>query len=493
MTNLSQTVTSSITSSTARSKVRSRASDSSKIYVRWITAGRALEHRSLKSLPAERISVPTSTTVAELKKIANERLYTENTPAEDRPPSNTTAELFLLNCYLSSLGPGSIKLGDLDLTGSKDNPLDIFVVPVQADNTGVGAARPDRSWGFTSTDRGKATFYTSLTMFLEEIRDGKVKLNKALSVIWEITHFPPASLALQQLFEDGLKVKPFPCAVFASSFREIALRIVPPWVSPSSESVLEASRQVFAWLHFLSSESAGSSGEVNEVLVHKVELRTIEGSPNGADQPGRFDHDIRTEIRISDLSVDGLSSADLSCKQVLVSKERLDDVKPETLAAAFWGSYQSPYNFYFGFPPNAHRFHEHARLDLLHPQDFDNLLQTTNEVDVFKMIGPLQLGACTSSTLPIITLDSEGWVSKYDQQDAECSQREFYTENIFRKEVLTGSDPGQHLLQKLSPLIEKRKKEGNWELDSWDEASKAIDVRTPEEGEFCLIVCLKTI
>ncbi|MCJ1252192.1 hypothetical protein MMC30_009432 [Trapelia coarctata] len=308
-------------------------------------------------------------------------------------------------------------------------------------------------------------------MFLEEIRDGKVKLNKALS----------------QLYENGPKVKPFPCAVFASSFREIALRIVPPWVSPSSESVLEASRQVFAWLHFLSSESAGSSGEVNEVLVHKVELRTIEGSRNGADQLGRFDHDIRTEIRISDLIVDGLSSADPSCKQVLVSKERLDDVKPETLAAAFWGSYQSPYNFYFGFPPNGQRFHKHARLDLLHPQDFDNLLQTTNEVDAFKMIGPLQLGACTSSTLPIITLDSEGWVSKYDQQDAECSQREFYTENIFRKEVLAGSDPGQHLLQKLSPLTEKRKKEGNWELDSWDEASKAIDVRTLEEA---IVICV---
>jgi len=481
--NLSQIIVPSMNSSATRSNGRSRSSESSKIYVRWITAGRALEHRSIKSLPTERTAVPMSTTVAELKELAFKKLYTGNMPAEDRPLSNTIGELFLVNCHLSSLGPGSIKLADLDLTGSKESPLDIFVVLVQKDANEVGAVRPDRSWGFTSTDRGRATFHTCLTIFLKEILNGKVKLDKALAVIWEITHFPPALLALRQLYEDGpRKVKPFPCAVFASSFREVALRIVPPWVSPSSESILESSRQVFAWLHSLSSQPAGPSDAAHEVLVHKVELRTMEDYRDESNQPGRFDHDICTEIRVSNIFVDGLASADPSCRQVLVSKERLDNVKPETLAAAFWGSYQSPYNFYFDFPPNGPQLHEHARIDLLHPQDFDNLLQTTDQVEGFKMIGPLQLGACTSSTLPIITVDSEGWVSKYDQQDAECSQRVFYTENIFRKEVLAGSDPGQYLLQKLRAMIEKRKKEGTWELDSWDEDSKSIDVRPAEEG-----------
>jgi len=103
---LSQVVSPSVISSIALFKRRSGASESSKIYVRWITAGRALEHRSLKSLPAERTAVPTSTTVAELKEITFKRLYAGNIPAEDRPPSNTTIELFLVNCHLSSLGFG---------------------------------------------------------------------------------------------------------------------------------------------------------------------------------------------------------------------------------------------------------------------------------------------------------------------------------------------------------------------------------------------------
>lgn len=321
-------------------------------------------------------------------------------------------------------------------------------------------------------------------MFLKELKDGKINLDNITAVIWEITHFPPAVIALRQLHESGsIDPKPLPFAIFVSSFREIALQMVPPNISASSESILESSRQIFAWLRSLSSEAYGALDGSYLALVHKVQLREIRSDQNSSEtnQPGRYNHNEYAEF--CTWTSEGPSSMEDSRKKVLVSKEELDTVKPDILAAALWGSYESPCNFYFHLPPTAVRIHEHRRVSVLHPQDFDNLIQTTNQVDGFKMVGPLQLGQCTSSTLPVITLDSEGYVSTYDQQDQYCGEREFYTRNTFRREVLSGSDPGQYLLQKLNSLIKERKAEMTWEVDAWDDASKRIDSRTPEEGE----------
>ena len=453
-------------------------SQSSKLYIRWITTGRALDHSYLKSLPADRIAVSSDTTVSELRALAFRRLdpYAEHTMPQDR-----SVELFLPSCHLSS-DAGSITLRNLELEGTRSHPLDIFAVLVSTRKAAAG--RPDIACGFTSTKQGIATFQTCLSIFLKELMDGKININNIMAVIWEITHFPPAVIALRQLHESrSMDPKPLPYAVFASSFREIALQMVPPNVSANSESILESSRQIFAWLRCLSTEAYRGLDGSYLALVHKVELREIRSDQNSSeiDQPGRYKHNEYAELRM--WTSEGPSSIADSRKMVLVSKEELDTVKPDILGAALWGSYGSPCNFYFNIPPSMAQIHEHRRVSVLHPQDFDNLIQTTNQVDGFKMIGPLQLGHCTSSTLPVITLDSEGYVSRYDQQDQVCGQREFYTENVFRKEVLSGSDPGQYLLQKLNPLIQKRKEETKWEVDAWDDASKTIDSRDPEEGE----------
>ena len=390
-------------------------------------------------------------------------------------------ELFLTSCHLSS-DAGSITLRKLELEGTKAHPLDIFAVLVSTAK--VVAGRPDILCGFTSTQRGIATFHTCLTIFLKELTDKKINLDNIMAVIWEITHFPPAVIALRQLHENGsIGAKPLYYAVFASSFREIALKMVSPNISANPESILESSRQIFAWLRSLSSEGYRGLDGSHLALVHKVELRQIRSDQNSREtsQPGRYNHNDYVEFRV--WTSEEPSSIEASHKMVLVSKEQLDTVKPDFIAAALWGSYGSPCNFYFNIPPSATQIHEHRRVSFLHPQDFDNLIQTTNQADGFKMIGPLQLGHCTSSTLPVITLDSEGFVSTYDQQDRACSEREFLTRNIFRNEVLSGSDPGQYLLQKLNPLIRKRKEENTWEVDAWDDASKTIDSRIPEEGE----------
>ena len=457
-------------------------SQSSNLYIRWITTGRALDQSRLKSLPAERIAVSSDITVSELRDLAFGRLSpcAEHIALCTAPP-DVSMELFLTSCHLSS-DAGSITLRNLELEGTKAHPLDIFAVPVSTTKAVVG--KPDIACGFTSTKRGIATFHTCLSIFLKELMDGKINLNNIMAVIWEITHFPPAVIALRQLHESGsIGLKPLPYAVFASSFREIALQMVPPNISASSESILESSRQIFAWLRSLPSEAYGGLDGSYLALVHRVELREVRSDNNSREtnQPGRYNHNDYAEFRM--WASEGPSSIEDSRKMVLVSKEQLDTVKPDLLAVALWGSYGSPCNFYFNIPPSATQVHEHRRVSVLHPQDFDNLIQTTNQVDGFKMIGPLQLGHCTSSTLPVITLDSEGYVSRYDQQDRACGEREFYTSNVFRKEILSGSDPGQYLLQKLNPLIQKRKEETTWEVDAWDDASKTIDSRTPEEGE----------
>ncbi|MCJ1357306.1 MAG: hypothetical protein MMC33_007302 [Icmadophila ericetorum] len=478
MTSPTHTATPSIVSY-LNSEHQSTTSRDSKIYIRWITAGRALDHTRLKSLPADRTSLQSSTTVAELKEIAFKRLYTGNIPDEDKPVPDATAELFLSNCHLSSLGRGSKTLGDLELQGSKHHPLDIFVVLIRKNY--ADATRPDHAWAFRSTERGTATFQTCCDIFRNEVTKGRIKLEKAMQVLWDTTHFPPTLLALQQLHQAGTKQLLLPNAIFASAFRELCLRVVPPWVSPGSDSVLESSRQVFAWIRNL---AAQISDDACQALVHKVELREVQSTTEGESFPGpgtlEYDECINFEVQ----GIGGLSSE--TCK-ALLSKDRLDNVRPELLAAALWGAYQSPYNFYFDLPPDAVKYLDHKRAEILDPQEFDDLVQTTNQIDGFKMIGPEKLGACTASTLPVITLDSSGYVSIYDQQDKECSEREFYTSNVFRKEVLSGSDPAQYLLQKLRPIIDKRKAARTWDVDSWHKDAKTVDSRYPEEA---VVICV---
>lgn len=474
---LLQMVPSPLSSSNKISSNRPVSIKDSVVYLRWITSSQALEHSQLNSFPSMRTPVRPQLTIAELKSLALSKLYNGRGSKGNQVPPNVAAEIFLNNCHLASPYSSSITLRDLKLEGTRDCPLDVYVVLTSTRE--VEASRPDQACGFPCTNRGIATFQTCLDVFLKEIMSGNIKLENILEVVWEITHFPPAVIALRQLHENGLgKKNPIAYAVFASSFRELALRMVPPWISQSSDMVLESSRQIFAWLQSLSSEASQTADGKHQVLVRKFELKEIKGSENSNEnnQIGQFDYDEYVEIKFGKPIGDGSSKE----KKVLVSKEGLDNAKPETLAAAFYGL-QSSCNFYFNLPADT-QINEHQRVGILHPQDFDNLLQTTNQVDAFKMIGPLQLGQCTSSTLPVITIDSHGYVSKYDQKDAACGEREFFTTNPFREEILSGSDPGQYLMQKLNPLIENRKKEATWETDAWNQDSKTIDSRTPEEG-----------
>src|SRR5437762_13942604 len=96
--------------------------------------------------------VCSSTTVSDLRHLAFDRLYSARVSAGEMPP-DTTAELFLCNYHLSPKNPTVITLAKLGLQGDQESPLDIFVTPIRA-----AGSRLHDMWGFTSSDRGVATF-----------------------------------------------------------------------------------------------------------------------------------------------------------------------------------------------------------------------------------------------------------------------------------------------------------------------------------------------
>src|SRR5213078_3951289 len=108
--------------------------------------------------------------------------------------------------------------------------------------------------------------------------------------------------------------------------------------------------------------------------------------------------------------------------------------------------------YYFNIPAHAGLLYSHRQILLADPSQFDTLLQTTNQSAIFKMVNPIQLAQCPATSLPVITLDSRGYVSLYDQKDQECSDMHFFTWNtISGEEKMQSAQTGQFLLQKLKP------------------------------------------
>src|SRR5271154_953510 len=239
---------------------------SEKVYIRWVTMKRALAHSRLKRIDADRKCVASHTTISELKLEAYERLFSaksQNETIEEPPEPNSTVELYVMG-YRLSASP-FLTLADLQLKGSPGEPLDVFVVLRSLTESAEG---PHKTCSFPTTERGIATFDTSLKMLLKALSTKQTELQNFLEVLWEVTHFPPAVIAFRELVF-GIK-KAISYAVFAACLREIALQMVPPWIG-NSHNVLQASRQVFSWLHSLRSEASKKFG-ATQPLVHRVQL-----------------------------------------------------------------------------------------------------------------------------------------------------------------------------------------------------------------------------
>jgi hypothetical protein len=442
-----------------------------------------MDHTCLRDIEVDPIPVPSDMLLSDFRKAAFERLYSTPTGQANALPEGTKTDLYLSYCYLSDIDQNGVTLADMELEGSRKHPLNVFVILTRGFSESE-LKKPQNMCGYDSTERSAATFITSLTIMTKEIEKKRASLENFLELLWEITHFPPALIAFRLFYERGyLAVQTgsySALSVLAECFREISLRMVPPYITDRPDSVLEASRQVFGWLYSLRSEASLSS-DGSQTLVHPVELRDISISENG-DITGIFDHQVRVEVPVR---VRGQVS---SQKKLLVSLQNLNHVPPPALALALNGLEGSQCNYYFHLPPKSRSLLGHKRTATLHSGDFDNLLETTNQVHAFKMVGPLQLVECASTSLPIITLDSDGFVSTYDQRDVLCGEREFSTWNSIKGHKTMGqTNPGQHLLQKLEPIIAQRKKDKTWAIDSWTTSGMDHDMTDPEEA---VVICV---
>lgn len=425
--------------------------------------------------------VSSKTTVSQLRTTAFDRLFRGLFPGEEKPLLNTTTELFLTSCHLSTSNASSVSLADLKLEGTLQNPLNIFLV--QRKTEASSPTTPYTTWAFTRTERGTAAFFTSLKVLLREIKT-KGGLQEILKVLWEVTHFPPALTAFHQL-HDTQDFLPLPCAILATCVRELALAMVPAWIADSRDMALESSRQIFAWLYSLYSEASKQPAGSAHALVHTVTLSEVDSDSSSNSVDG-MPIDYVSFVASGGPKPQSPPSSERVLRRVSVVRERTDEVASCLLAVSQWGSYEAVSNYYVNWPTGLERYFEYDRFPLLDPSDFNSLLTATNRSDAFKLVGPHQLG---KAILPVISLNKDGYVAVYDLLGKACG--EFYptTWNIISGyEPLSSTDPGQFLAQKLQTIIAQRKKMHSWEVDAWTEDAALVGlVGSPEEA---IVICV---
>lgn len=449
--------------------------------IRWVVPETAMAAgRTIDSLAVEREPLPMTTTIAELGHLAA-RKFSSLRVTIGHLPAGTTPTMYTKSCQLSSPELKDISLSELGLVNSAAEPLTIFLVPTRTSSTSVREAL-----GFQTSDRALSTFITSLRLFISKIANNNHKLENFLEVIWELTHFPPAAIALRQVIFDN-QIEPQPCAVFAACFRELCLQIVPPKFYGSQDDVLLVSRHVFSWLCSLRSHSS-TLLKSSHTIVHTVEIRRP-STQSILSTSGRQTYDEHVQIPgLNPFSGANVGHDDQNVQQLVVCRERVDGVTSNMLALALNEGKDRVVRCYFDLPSDFDSFTSHKRRKLLDRTEFVNLLHTVNQDEFFRIIGPFQLSQCPGPVLPVATLDEAGYVSLYDRQDLNCDDKYTFTWNVIKgEEKLPATEPGHYLFQKLEPLIVERKKNGTWQIDAWEEGKPGTFGGPPYEA---VVVCV---
>lgn len=244
----------------------------SNVHVRWITPSRALSYSTLEAIPVDPNPINPSVAIRELEGAASHRLYSTPGANETLTVPNSRLQLFLTQCPLSSTYL-NMSFDDLGFTGTFEKPLNIFVVPrkdcEENDDT------PHSIWGFESSDRGTATFSTCLNVLMREVSCKPSVFRRILKLLFQVTHFPPALEALNVLATRN-RLIPKAMLILATCFRELALRMVPgSLVAENVRSVLEGSRQIFAWLYEMGGSMPEESDNPQCALVRPVKLEEV--------------------------------------------------------------------------------------------------------------------------------------------------------------------------------------------------------------------------
>lgn len=452
-----------------------------KVYVRWITIEMAVNSWNssrLRKIPTDRSSIPSDTTLHDLRHIALRRL--RGSPPDLSCINPINVNLFLPECRLHT-DQNLATLSDLRLRGSKHEPLDIFVEYVGPNvrtslNQLSPLCCPRTAWNFNSTSRGFSTFISSLQILCKEIERGRASLDGVLEVLLELTHFPPLLLAFKAVYEAGIdeNTPAGPLLLVAAAIQSLCRRMVPSRLCPSKDSTLEASRQVVCWIY--SSRSEASVNQSRSVpLLHPVQVIRKPEEPQAS-----------TFLPFYEVTH---NPTKVKPSSYLVSIEQNDPLLCQRLGLALGESSARPWDYYFKPPTSWDVFMNEPLMSLLHPNEFDSLIEVTNSIDAFKMVGPMQIGACLAAELPVLTLSATGYVSRYDHEDIECSERNFITWNAIEGRTTLPDNGGQFLSQKLEPILSDRKLVKNWDLDAWAEWTKTADFGPPEEA---IVICVDT-
>ena len=369
---------------------------------------------------------------------------------------------------------------DLDFGLDPREPLDIFVqIQGPRMNTNLGQVGENfnagQDWGLDVSLRGVSTFITSLQILIKEIERNNISINSVLDTLLRVTRFPPTLLAFTHLHASGV-VPHTPMEhlhLLVDVFDALCKVMVPEWLCVSDTSRLEGSRQVISWIHNLCITGSSQNNPMIPRHVHRAQI-SVRGTPPARNHifdesavinfPNGPSYTVSLETRVTS-SVQGL-----------------------VLAAALQRRTEQRWHYYTLPSPSWNAFMQSLPLKRPSASEFDNLLVDANASRAFRIIDPMKLGACLSADLPVATLGGKGFVSRYDQEDVECSERQFYLWNcVTKKTIFKSQDPGQQISASLEPIIAARKKERTWELDAWTEWTDSESHGPPDES---IVICV---
>jgi hypothetical protein len=301
------------------------------VFVRWVTVTRALDFKKLSDIPYD-TALERSAPLPELKKRALDWLKSHENS------SSLPIECYLTHCYLPAPEQKHMTLAELGLTGSRQEPLNIFVVPRNLKNR---------------TRDAKTTLNA-----LKRCNRQPEKLDGLSEVLLKVTHFPPFLLALEELqdSEDAIlsnsQSNLLAQDVVIDCLVELAIRIMLGLSSKESPRTAAIAHlpNVIDWLL---SESLPNA----QPIVRPVQLQCMDRTrdPNATDNNHKaFKH---VEVVKLPASIGAPPDRDI----VEVSLESTNGIQPALLARALYPCYSDTFNYFLEDTPQTRAFLEEDR------------------------------------------------------------------------------------------------------------------------------------
>jgi ubiquitin-conjugating enzyme/von Willebrand factor type A domain-containing protein len=455
-----------------------------------------MEFVSLSAITADRNPVSKRTTIHELKDIAKQRVYSSQDLGEAPLLPNSKIELSLAICALRTKDEKETLIGDLGYNGSLERPLNLFVFPIA--DTSADFDKPHTLWPFESSERGIATFQTCLRVFLShiingELADGGHFYRSLLKTLFRITHFPPVLEAFQ-ILKDENRLEPRAVTILATCMRELTLRIAPPAMYGNDlKSVLQCSRQMFAWIESQCRLAMAEPDNPQTTLVRPVTFEELDISLSSVMYiPGKRSESVRI--------VAAGEPNDLTSTSIPRHERLIRVIVPQSctknlrlLALVLWGHYSELGNYYIDFTNAVERPVEHQRTPLPTKLGFPVLLREANKSAIFQIVSPENLNE-TNKT--VITVNDKGLLCESGtnrgryELTGKTTMGQGYQFDTFEGFTNIERGTSRTISDQLRQLIEEWKRVGTWTPDDWDfsEPDSGADLN-PTETQEAIVIC----